>query len=67
MYKNEGPCAAAMAKSGIPRSELFFTTKVPPQSMGYEKTKEAIAATLKETGLDYIDLYVCLSSHFFQS
>ena len=56
MYRNEGPCAAAMKKSGIPRSELFFTTKVPPQSMGYEKTKEAIAATFKETGLDYIDL-----------
>ena len=47
-----------MKKSGIPRSELFFTTKIPPQSMGYEKTKEAIAATFEATGLDYVDLYV---------
>lgn len=58
MYRNEGPCAAAMKKSGLPRSDLFFTTKVYTKDMGYDKTKKSIAASLKETGLDYIDLYV---------
>ncbi|KAL9121707.1 MAG: hypothetical protein Q9187_001731 [Circinaria calcarea] len=58
MYRNEGPCAAAMKKSGLPRSDLFFTTKVYTKDMGYDKTKESIAASLKETGLDYIDLYL---------
>ncbi|RMZ91796.1 hypothetical protein DV736_g956, partial [Chaetothyriales sp. CBS 134916] len=57
-YHNEGPCAIAMKASGIPRSELFFTSKIPPKWMGYEKAKEAIAKTFAETGLDYIDLYL---------
>lgn len=40
----------------IPRDELFFTSKVPPQSMGYEKTKASIESSFKQTKLDYIDL-----------
>ena len=48
-----------MKKSGIPRSEIFFTSKVPPRSMGYEETKASIESSFKQTGLDYIDLYVC--------
>jgi diketogulonate reductase-like aldo/keto reductase len=47
-----------MKKSGIPRSEIFFTSKLPPRSMGYEATKSAIESTFKQTGLDYIDLSV---------
>jgi diketogulonate reductase-like aldo/keto reductase len=38
-YRNEQPCADAMRASGIPREEIFFTTKVNPRSMGYEATK----------------------------
>jgi diketogulonate reductase-like aldo/keto reductase len=38
-YRNEQPCADAMRASGIPREEIFFTTKVAPRSMGYEATK----------------------------
>ncbi|MCJ1246871.1 hypothetical protein MMC30_004080 [Trapelia coarctata] len=57
-YRNEGPCAEAMKKSGLPRSSIFFTSKVPPQSMGYEGTKSAIKSTFAQTGLDYIDLYL---------
>ena len=38
-YRNEQPCADAIRASGLPRSEIFFTSKVPPQSMGYEETK----------------------------
>ncbi|MCJ1257731.1 hypothetical protein MMC24_005557 [Lignoscripta atroalba] len=58
VYRNEGPCSEAMKKSGIPRSEIFFTSKVPPRSMGYEETKASIESSFKQTGLDYIDLYL---------
>ncbi|MCJ1321271.1 hypothetical protein MMC15_006615 [Xylographa vitiligo] len=47
-----------MRKSGLPRSSIFFTSKVPPGSMGYDATKSEIASTFKETGLDYVDLYL---------
>lgn len=57
-YRNEQPCADAIRASGIPRSEIFFTSKVPPRSMGYEATKAAIESSFKQTGLDYIDLCV---------
>ncbi|KAL8958608.1 MAG: hypothetical protein Q9193_004366 [Seirophora villosa] len=57
-YRNEGPCAEAIKKSGIPRSEIFFTSKVPPRSMGYEQTKSSINSSFSQTGLDYIDLYL---------
>lgn len=56
VYRNEQPCADAVRKSGIPRSEIFFTSKVPPRDMGYDRTKAAIEASFKQTGLDYIDL-----------
>ncbi|MCJ1365712.1 hypothetical protein MMC16_004837 [Acarospora aff. strigata] len=57
-YRNEGPCAEAIKKGGIPREEIFFTTKVPPRSMGYDETKASIKSSFKQTGLDYIDLYL---------
>ncbi len=56
VYRNEGPCSQAMKKSGIPRSEIFFTSKVPPRAMGYEATKSSINSSFSQTGLDYIDL-----------
>ena len=56
MYRNEGGAGAAVKKSGIPRSDLFFTTKVSTRDMGYEKTKECVKSSLKDSGLDYIDL-----------
>ena len=57
-YRNEQPCSDAIMKSGIKRSEIFFTSKVPPRAMGYEKTKAAIESSFAQTKLDYIDLYV---------
>lgn len=56
MYGNEAPCARAIQKSGIPRSEIFFTTKIPMAMMGYEKAKSAIATSLKEAEQQYFDL-----------
>ncbi|KAI4173773.1 MAG: hypothetical protein LQ343_002776 [Gyalolechia ehrenbergii] len=48
VYRNEGPCAEAIKKSGIPRSEIFFTSKVPPRAMGYEQTKFVSAPSLAQ-------------------
>ncbi|KAK9585899.1 hypothetical protein V6Z98_001382 [Aspergillus fumigatus] len=55
-YANEKECAVAMKKSGIDRSKIFFTTKVPASSMSYEKAKEAIEQSVAATDLGYIDL-----------
>ncbi|KAF2801663.1 Aldo/keto reductase [Mytilinidion resinicola] len=57
-YRNEAPSAAALLKSGLPRSSVFFTTKIPPKALGYDSAKAYIAESLSVTGLDYIDLYL---------
>ncbi|KAF2496887.1 Aldo/keto reductase [Lophium mytilinum] len=57
-YRNEKPSAAALLKSSLPRSSVFFTTKVPPKDLGYDSAKAHIAESLSITGLDYIDLYL---------
>jgi diketogulonate reductase-like aldo/keto reductase len=62
-YRNEQPSAEGMKKSGIPREELFFTTKIPPKNMTYETAKQHIDNTLKITGFDYVDLYLLHSPY----
>ncbi|KAI9838876.1 MAG: hypothetical protein M1819_004083 [Sarea resinae] len=57
-YLNEEPCGQAITKSGIPRSELFFTSKVFAQKLNYDYAKQCIQDTLKKSGLDYVDLYL---------
>jgi len=57
-YGNEEAVGQAIKKSGVPRDELFITTKLWIQSDGYEGTKKAFDASLKKLGLDYIDLYL---------
>ena len=57
-YQNEKAVGDAIRKSGIPREELFITTKAYIQEMGYEKTKLAFEWSLKNLGLDYLDLYL---------
>lgn len=47
--------ANAMAK-GIPRSEIFVTTKVYPSHYGYKTTKSVVEESLRELGLDYLDM-----------
>lgn len=42
----------------MPRSELFFTTKLPPKLRGYDQTVSAIQESLSNCGLDHIDLYL---------
>lgn len=57
MYRNEKPCGKAIEASGLNRSQIFFTTKIPPESMGYESTKRAIDSSLRTAAQDYFDLY----------
>ena len=40
----------------MPRSSIFFTSKIPARTLGYESTKAQVDRTLQETGLDYVDL-----------
>ncbi|KAJ6056844.1 hypothetical protein N7460_000118 [Penicillium canescens] len=56
MYGNEKPCGTAIQNSGLNRSEIFFTTKIPPESMGYESTKRAVSSSLRQAGQEYFDL-----------
>ncbi|TPX16822.1 uncharacterized protein E0L32_003384 [Thyridium curvatum] len=55
-YGNEAGCAESIRASGIPRSEIFLTSKVPWKSVNYEAAKAQVDKTLAETGLEYIDL-----------
>lgn len=55
-YGNEEAVGRAVKKSGVPRSELFLTTKVWISNAGYEKAKASIEQSLKKLGTDYIDL-----------
>lgn len=57
-YFNEEAVCAAIKKSGIPRSELFITTKLWIQDAGYESAKKAFQVSLNKLGLDYLDLYL---------
>lgn len=57
-YMNEEAVGAAIKKCGVPREELFITTKLWVQDASYEKAKKAIQTSLDKLGLDYIDLYL---------
>ncbi|MEZ0538725.1 aldo/keto reductase [Fibrella arboris] len=57
-YGNEEAVGQAIKKSGVPREDLFITTKLWIQSQGYEGTKKAFGASLKKLQLDYLDLYL---------
>ncbi|UFH57232.1 aldo/keto reductase [Spirosoma sp. KNUC1025] len=57
-YGNEEAVGQAIKKSGVPREELFITTKLWIQSDGYEGTKKAFETSLEKLQLDYLDLYL---------
>ena len=57
-YGNEEAVGTAIAKSGIPREQLFITTKLWVQDPGEENTHRAFEESLTELGLDYVDLYL---------
>lgn len=55
-YHNEDTVGCAIAQCGIPRQELFLTTKVWVSNAGYEKAKASIEASLNNLKTDYVDL-----------
>ncbi len=57
-YQNEEAVGRAIRRSGVPREELFVTTKLWIQDAGYESAGEAFGRSLKRLGLDYLDLYL---------
>ena len=57
-YFNEEAVGAAIAKSGIPREELFITTKLWIQAAGSESARRAFETSVQKLGLDYLDLYL---------
>ncbi|CAI9392892.1 MULTISPECIES: aldo/keto reductase [Bacillaceae] len=57
-YENEEFVGNAIKFAGVPREELFITTKVWVTDFGYEETKKAFHESLKKLQLDYLDLYL---------
>ncbi|MFC5803940.1 aldo/keto reductase [Streptomyces formicae] len=58
IYENEKGTGEAVAACGIPREELFVTTKLWNGEQGYDTTLRAFDASLARLGLDYVDLYL---------
>jgi methylglyoxal/glyoxal reductase len=58
VYGNETGVGQGIRECGVPREELFITTKVWNADQGYESTLKAFEESRKRLGLDYIDLYL---------
>ncbi len=58
VYKNEEGVGKAIKDSGIPREEIFITTKVWNADQGYDTTLKAYEESIKRLGVDYVDLYL---------
>jgi 2,5-diketo-D-gluconate reductase A len=57
-YRNEPGVGAAIEASGIPREDVFVTTKLWNSQQGYGTTLEAFETSLEKLGMDYVDLYL---------
>ncbi|WP_040160928.1 aldo/keto reductase [Nigerium massiliense] len=57
-YENEDGVGRAIAQSGIPRDQLFITTKLPNQFQGRDKVRPAFMDSLNKLGVDQLDLYL---------
>lgn len=57
-YENEEYVGKAIRKSGIPREEIFLTSKVWKTNLGYERTKKSLEESLERLGTDYLDLFL---------
>lgn len=57
-YMNEAAVGAALKASGLPREELFITTKLWVQDASYEGAKRAFETSMTKLGLEYLDLYL---------
>ena len=57
-YGNEAAVGRAIAQSGVPRDELFVTTKLATEDQGFQSSQNALKASLERLGLEYVDLYL---------
>lgn len=57
-YFNEAEVGEAISESGIPREEIFLTTKIWIDNYGYEKAKASIDESLRKLKTDYVDLFL---------
>jgi diketogulonate reductase-like aldo/keto reductase len=57
-YGNEAAVGRAIAASGVPRDEVFVTTKLATADLGFQSSQDALKASLERLGLDYVDLYL---------
>ncbi|MGP9537220.1 aldo/keto reductase [Brachybacterium sp. AOP43-C2-M15] len=57
-YRNEGGVGRAVKDSGLPREDLFITTKLANGDQGFDSAKAALATSLEKLGTDYVDLYL---------
>ena len=57
-YENEEAVGRAIRRCGVPREELFVTTKLWVTDTSYEGAKRGFAHSLERLGLDYVDLYL---------
>ena len=57
-YGNEAAVGDGMRRSGVPREELFLTTKLPGRHHGYDETLASFEESRASLGVDYVDLYL---------
>ena len=57
-YYNEASVGRAVRDSGIPREEIYVTSKLPAEAKAYDKALEEFETTMGQIGLDYLDLYL---------
>ena len=58
VYGNEEAVGRAIAASGIPRAEIFVTTKLANADQGFQGGQDAIKVSLEKLGMEYVDLYM---------
>lgn len=58
MYENEHLLGEALEKTGVPRRELFVTSKVDLGNMGYQNAKDSFAESIEKLRTDYLDLFL---------
>lgn len=58
LYRNEESVGKAVRESGVPREEIWVTTKLWDSDHGYDRTIQACQDSLKKLGMDYVDLYL---------